>query len=366
MEKAYKFRIYPNDKQEKLINKTFGCVRFVYNRYLNKRIEVYKDTKENFSFNKCSADLTALKKELEWLKEVDKFSLQNSLRDLDNAYKKFFKEGSGFPKFKSKKTSRLSYRTSFTNKNIDYVNGYIKLPKLGLIKTRDKHVLEGRILNATVSKSPSGKYFVSICSTDIEFNQLNKTGNSIGLDLGITDFCSLSNGEIVKNPKHLQKSLKKLAKLQRGLSRKSIGSSNRNKARLKVARLSEHISNQRKDFLHKLSKRLVVENDVICIENLNIKSMLKNKQLSRSVSDVSWYEFTRQLDYKSRWYGKKVIKVDMYFASSQICSGCGHKNPITKDLSVREWTCTECNTHHHRDINASINILNEGLRLLEV
>jgi putative transposase len=372
-EKAYKYRAYPTKTQKELFAKTFGYSRYVYNHYLDMRITEYKNNGKSLSYYDNANDLKLLKATDTFLKEVDSIALQSSLRDLDTAYKNFFRLHTGFPKFKSKKTHRYSYKTKNVNNNIVFLGKYIKLPKIGNIRIKNKHIPQGRILNVTVSQEPSGKYYISVCCTDVNIQSLPKTNNNIGIDLGIKDFAILSNADKIPNPKYLQQNLDKLAKLQKRLSRKTKGSRNRNKARIKVARLQERISNQRKDFLQHLSTRLIRQYDIICMENLDVKDIMQKKDITltnkqnsknhRAVSDVSWSEFVRQTAYKCEWYGKELIRTDKYFPSSQLCSCCGYQEPKVKDLSVRSWTCCKCGTFHDRDINAAKNILAEGLRI---
>ncbi|MDE6433546.1 MAG: IS200/IS605 family element transposase accessory protein TnpB [Lachnospiraceae bacterium] len=368
MLKAYKYRIYPNKKQQELIQKTFGCCRFVYNQILFYKIYKYKN--ENISLSKIDCNNycnQVLKKKYEWLKEVDKYSLTNAIYNIDSAYHKFFKEHTGYPKFKSKHDNRKSYKTNFSNNNIEvsFEKNKIKLPKLKWLKAKVHREFEGIIKSATISQIPSEKYFVSIL-VETEHIPMKVITGTIGIDLGIKDLIITSEGKKYDNKKLIKKYEEKLAKEQRKLSHKVKGSKNWNKQRIKVARIHEKISNTRNDYLHKISHQLVSENQVIVTEDLAVNNMVKNHYLAKVISDCGWYKLTRQLQYKSDWNDRQYIKIGRFTKSSQLCNVCGYTNTETKNLAVREWICPQCGTFHDRDINAAINILNEGLRLLNV
>ena len=369
--KSYTFRLYPNQKQVLLFEKTFGCSRFIWNQMLADKIAYYKETGKTLKNTPAQ-----YKKDYPWLKEVDSLALCNVQLNLQKAYKNFFQSGFGFPKFKSKKKAyKQSYKTNNKQGTIALSgNNKVKLPKVGWVKVKAHRKLKGNIKGATISKTTTGKYFISIlCEIEIEENIINKVNSNIGIDFGLEHFAILSTGEKIENPRFLISASKKLRREQKILSRRGLlaqqrgksldDCSNYQKQRLKVARLHEKISNQRRDFLNKLSTNLIKNHDRICMEDLSSKNLMRNHHLARAISDASWSEFMRMLEYKAEWYGKQIIKISRWFPSSQICSSC-KMNSGKKPLHVREWTCKQCGSHHDRDLNASLNILNEGLKLL--
>lgn len=359
--RTYKFRLYPTKAQTELLAKHFGCARFVYNYFLSQRQEQYRLTGKSDNFYAECKALTELKKQEEtaWLKEVNAQSLQFALRCLETAYTNFFKKRAKFPKFKSKRA-----KNSFTAPQFASItNNRLFIPKLKEgIKCRVHREVKGKIGKVTISKTPSGKYFVSVHTEEEYATPLVKTNKSVGLDLGLTDFLATSEGERFANNHYTKKYERRLATAQRHLSRKKKGSRGFENQRLKVARLHEKISNSRADYLHKCSISLVKRYDIICIEDLNVQGMVKNHHLAKSISDASWGTFLNMLTYKAEWNDKKIVKIDRFYPSSQTCNVCGSVNKDVKDLSIREWECPSCHSHHNRDVNAAINILRVGLK----
>ncbi|MFD1412474.1 IS200/IS605 family element RNA-guided endonuclease TnpB [Oceanobacillus jeddahense] len=371
--KAYQFRLYPNEEQKNFISKTIGCSRFVYNHFLALWNETYSTTGKGLTYHACSAMLPQMKQTEEtiWLKEVDSIALQSSVRHLADSFSRFFKKQNNKPQFKSKKNPVQSYTTKNVNNSIAILGNRMKLPKLGYVKFAKSQEPKGRILHATVRKKGSGKFFVSLLCEE-EMHQLPKTNAAVGVDLGITDFAILSDGQKFDNHRFTSKMEKQLKREQRKLSRRALSAKqkgidlfdakNYQKQKRKVARLHEKVMNQRNDFLNKLSTEIIKNHDMICIEDLNTKGMLRNQKLAKSITDVSWSSFVAKLEYKAEWYGREIMKVSRWFPSSQLCSECGHQGG-KKPLHIRHWTCPNCHTHHDRDVNASKNTLAEGLRI---
>jgi len=363
--RAYKYRLYPTKDQETLINKHIGSCRWLYNYALEKKTKMYKETGTNLSRFDLSADIPVLKKneETQWLKDVNSQSLQMSLKNLDAAFSRFFKEKKGFPKFKNKRYSRQSFSVPQSVKP-DWENKEVSIPKIKNIRFVVDRKPEGTIKSATISKSPTGKHFISILvDTGIkppDKHQVEKE-TSIGIDLGVKDFLITSTGEKINNPKHLKKHLYRLKKLQSRASNKKLGSNNRKKSNLRVAKMYERITNLRNDFLHKLSSKLISENQTIFLEDLNVEGMLRNHKLAQAIQDCSWSRFNEYLEYKAEWNGVNVLRIGRFESSSKTCSVCGW---IKRDLTLkdRKWKCLKCNSLHDRDVNASKNILAIGLR----
>jgi len=363
IQKGFKYRLYPNEDQKVFLEKHFGSCRFIYNWGLSKKIKYYEETKKFISWVDLNNQLPSLKAEYLWLSEIGSQSLQMEIRNLDTAFKNFFRSKKGFPKFKKKSNVQSFQIPDNCGKNYSIEDSKLFIPKLKSgIKIVQHREFKGKFKTLTISKNPSGQYYVTILveTTDkvIEPKEI-KEETTIGIDLGIKDFLVTSSGEKIENPKFFIKSQKRLKKIQQKHSRKQKGSNNKNKSRIKVAKFHLKISNQRKDFLHKLSKRLISENQTICLGDLNVKGMMQNRKLSKSIGDVSWSNFTSNLNYKATWYGINLITIGRFDPSTKLCNVCGSiKEGLT--LKDREWICS-CGTKHDRDINAAINIKNFGL-----
>jgi putative transposase len=363
--KSYKIRLYPNKEQKILLEKHFGCVRFVYNHFLNIRNVEYKTNKVNMSYYDTANELSVLKNKEEYvfLNEVNSQSLQWSLRFLDIAFRNFFRGQSKFPNFK-KKLNNQSFKVP-VNSTFKLKNNKIIIPKFKEgINFRGKLVLDNLVKfnSVNISITPSGKYFATL-QGEFNYEPITQNDNKVGIDLGIKEFLITDTGVKIDNPKYLKKSLNKLKYEQKQLSKKIKGSNNRNKQRIIVSLIHEKIKNKRMDFLHKLSQKIVNESQVICLENLSVKNMLKNHKLAQSISDVSWSKFIEMLKYKSEWNNRQLVQIDRFYPSSKSCSECHYIND-NLTLKDREWDCPSCGTNHDRDINAAKNILIQGINIL--
>lgn len=362
--RGYKYRAYPTKAQITAFAMMFGCVRFVYNYYLEWRTSRWHDENASTNYVMSANHMKAvLKDAFPWLYDADSTALQQSLRDLDTAFRNFFERRSGYPRFK-RKSDKQSYRTMCVSGNIRIDGNRIRLPKVGWVKISNSRPFDGRIKSATVTKTAGGRYYITLLVEE-EYEILPNAGGELGIDVGLKEFYTDSRGRKVDNPRTLRRHEKRLKRLQRRLSRKQKGSRNRRKAKVALAREHEKVADIRKDFLHKQALALACENQVVCAEDLNISGMMKNHRLAKSISDVSWNMFFTILRYKLEDRGGVLIKVPAFYPSSQTCSNCGYQNPLVKDLSVRTWICPECGTIHDRDINAALNILEKGLEMLQ-
>ncbi len=364
VEYTYRFRLYPNKEQEHFLNIQFGHCRFVYNYFLALSKEEYEKQGIKWKYSRYQSMLPELKREYPFLKQANSQSLQVSLQNLDRAYKNFFEGKAGFPKFKKKKSKQtVNIPQHFVIERVSKKRGQLKIPKLKTqIPIKMHRDVEGQIRSISITKTPDGRYYLNVL-TRKEIQPLKPANKTAGIDVGIKEFAIIYDGDKthhIENPKYLQKSEKRLIKLQRQLSRKQKGSKNWEKARQKVAKQHQKIVNQRKDFLHKISTAITKQYDAIVVESLNIKGMIQNQKLSKQIADVSWYEFMKMLEYKSKWYGRQIIKADRFYASSKTCNVCGYKNNQLT-LSVRKWQCPICKTIHDRDENASKNLYQIGL-----
>ncbi|WP_048190345.1 IS200/IS605 family element RNA-guided endonuclease TnpB [Methanobacterium sp. SMA-27] len=357
MFRAYKYRMYPKREQKDIFTKFFGAIRFVYNWGLEQKIRTYKENDKAISRFALNNELVTLKKENTWLNEVYSQSLQGATLNLEDAFKRFYRKQNDFPGFKSKKNRVQSFNVPQHYK-VDFDNNMIRLPKIGWVKTKLHRTFKGKLKTATVSMTNTDKYYISILVDDGEEPPVKmgfSKGTTIGLDMGLTQFLTTSDGVKVDNPRPLKQQLKRLKCEQRKLSRKERGSNNWNKQKLKISKIHERICNVREDFQHKLSKSIVCENQVIAIEKLNIKGMIRNHYLAQSISDVGWSSFMKKLKYKCEWYGKTLLQLGLFEPSTKICSNCGYHNNGIK-LHQREWICPNCEKRHDRDINAAVNI----------